>query len=629
MAYVPPHLRGRPSEGPPSGRGPPSDRRGGAPAGDGGGERFSGRGGGGGGRFDDRSGGSGGGRFNDSGGGRFNDSGGGGDGGGKGGGRSDERGSGGGRFDDRGGGYGKGSDRFGGGGNRFDDRTGGGGSARFHDGHPPPQRRSKGAPSRFGSVGKRMDGALRDGEDVPGGTRVDVEGMVYEMADGSVRYFQDRGRKYPFSAGPEALPLLRGLLTTNNRVFAINKSIVDATGDAAATIRHGEALYADKPTMKAHHGALGTWSDEEYAHPGLQAVYLRLKSFQRFTESWALLERAARFGVFERYLAPPSGGGGGGDAQPSLPLLHVASLGGGPGYELLAFEWFLDFWAAAGRQGSAAEAHAWLCSRRGLGAGHGHTTAAAASSSSRGDGAFDGSSGTGEGASGGDGSTGGSGGGEDGGGATGTGTGTGTGDGGGTGGAMPALTAAAAAIDVSDGAAAPPSARGTDATPSAVAGQPPPLRLVSLDLQPSWEPYVLALPSASSTAAYSFAQWNIKETVDAVTRSACPRLDVCLISNVLVYCTDEPTADVLTALLTVHGVHCILINERGAEQKMVEMVERRGVVVTRLMDQSGGRDDRQLLLLPPGTPRPVEAGTAARGRAAVFPNVPYEENKYE
>ncbi|KAL3922714.1 MAG: hypothetical protein SGPRY_004460, partial [Prymnesium sp.] len=55
----------------------------------------------------------------------------------------------------------------------------------------------------------------------------------------------------------------------------------------------GEALYRDKPTMKQHHGAKGTWSDAEYAHPGLQFIYLRLKSFQRFTESWALLERCS------------------------------------------------------------------------------------------------------------------------------------------------------------------------------------------------------------------------------------------------------------------------------------------------------------------------------------------------
>ena len=149
------------------------------------------------------------------------------------------------------------------------------------------------------------------------------------------------------------------------------------------------------------------------------------------------------------------------------------------------------------------------------------------------------------------------------------------------------------------------------------------------------------------------------------------------------YCTDEATADVLSALLTTHKVHAILINERGAEQKMVEMLQRRGIVVVRLMDQVGGvRDDRQLLLLPPGTPPPGDSAAAAaaaggasaaavprvqppasadgatassgptasnanqdavRSRAArhsgeaalrrpggaVFPNVPYEERKYE
>lgn len=37
----------------------------------------------------------------------------------------------------------------------------------------------------------------------------------------------------------------------------------------------------------------------------------------------------------------------------------------------------------------------------------------------------------------------------------------------------------------------------------------------------------------------------------------------------LVYCTDEPSADVLAALLT-SGVQAVLLNERGAEQKMVK-----------------------------------------------------------
>lgn len=173
------------------------------------------------------------------------------------------------------------SRRFAGGG-----RYEGGGSVHGGHGGGASSRRTKGAPSRFGSIGREMHGALRPGQDIPGARCVDNEGMVYQLADGSVRYFQDRGRKYPFDAGQEALPLLRGLLATNQRVFALSRERVEATGDAARTLKHGEALYADKPTMKAHHGARGTWSDEEYAHPGLQAVYLRLKSFQRFTESW-------------------------------------------------------------------------------------------------------------------------------------------------------------------------------------------------------------------------------------------------------------------------------------------------------------------------------------------------------
>ena len=45
----------------------------------------------------------------------------------------------------------------------------------------------------------------------------------------------------------------------------------------------GESIYAQKPNL----GANGvTWSQENYAHLGLQAEYLRLKSIQRFTEGW-------------------------------------------------------------------------------------------------------------------------------------------------------------------------------------------------------------------------------------------------------------------------------------------------------------------------------------------------------
>ena len=81
-------------------------------------------------------------------------------------------------------------------------------------------------------------------------------------------------------------------------------------------------------------------------------------------------------------------------------------------------------------------------------------------------------------------------------------------------------------------------------------------------------------------------------------------------------------------------------------KKMVDMLTRRGVVVVRLLSQTAGRDDRQLLVLPPGAALPspsapedgapeAEAEAArpqdvryAPKESSVFPNVPYEEAKY-
>mmetsp|Transcript_3770 Transcript_3770/g.8150 ORF Transcript_3770/g.8150 Transcript_3770/m.8150 type:complete len:460 (-) Transcript_3770:209-1588(-) len=393
-----------------------------------------------------------------------------------------------------------------------------------------PQR-AKGAPSRFGSIGRPVSGALRNGEDVRGGTRIDPAGMVYSLDDGSVRYFQDRQRKYPFAAGANALPLLQGLLSVNKRVFAISEARVQETGHPQETLDEGEALYCDKPTMKLYHGAQGTWSNDEYAHAGLQSIYLRLKSFQRFTESFALFERTAECGILDHLLG-----------EPMLQPLRVASLGGGPGYELLALDWFMRYWLVT-RGGTAEEKREWLTQH-----------------------SFD------------------------------------------------------------------------EAHMEAHTGQR--MSLASLDLQPSWEPYVLEL-GKRSPHSYSFAQWDVHSGVGAAQRSGLGSLDLCIISNVLVYCTDEQTADVLTDLLE-SGVRAILLNERGAEQRMVEMVCRRGVSVVRLMSQEAGRDDRQLVFLPSGSAafeglhlaQPPSDGPEPRVyntpplSSPTFPNVPYEENKF-
>ena len=53
------------------------------------------------------------------------------------------------------------------------DRGGRGGGSGGSGGGGGSGGRPKGAPSRFGSIGVEMSGALREGEDVAGGRRVD------------------------------------------------------------------------------------------------------------------------------------------------------------------------------------------------------------------------------------------------------------------------------------------------------------------------------------------------------------------------------------------------------------------------------------------------------------------------
>jgi hypothetical protein len=66
----------------------------------------------------------------------------------------------------------------------------------------------------------------------------------------------------------------------------------------------GKDIYRNKPTFKRPRDSkefgdaqFVTWSQEEYANLGLQRQYLKLKSYQRFTEAWSLLERADARGL--------------------------------------------------------------------------------------------------------------------------------------------------------------------------------------------------------------------------------------------------------------------------------------------------------------------------------------------
>ena len=67
----------------------------------------------------------------------------------------------------------------------------------------------------------------------------------------------------------------------------------------------------------------------------MQRQYLKLKSYQRFTEAWSLLERADARGLFDDVLQRLK------QTNYTTPL-RIASVGGGPGFELYAVQQYFN-----------------------------------------------------------------------------------------------------------------------------------------------------------------------------------------------------------------------------------------------------------------------------------------------
>ena len=113
--------------------------------------------------------------------------------------------------------------------------------------------------------------------------------------------------------------------------------------------------------------------------------------------------------------------------------------------------------------------------------------------------------------------------------------------------------------------------------------------------------------------------------IDGIDKIISKKDTICILSNILCYCTNNQTADLFDTLLNKHNVKCILVNERGATQEMVDLLQKRNIVVCHLLDQELlGRDDRQLVFFPSNTNI-----TYKTYRPITFPNQPYEENKYK
>ena len=148
-------------------------------------------------------------------------------------------------------------------------------------------------------------------------------------------YFQDRNKRWPFHCDDDGFELLSRLLVAATPVVAATQAKIEAAHGPGADniVAEGQQIYAKKPNMGQEDV---TWSQREYGHLGLQKEYLRYKSVQRLTEAWACLQRARNSGVFASLTEGP--GMEDGDRQ----TLRWASLGGGPGFELLAVRWFFE-----------------------------------------------------------------------------------------------------------------------------------------------------------------------------------------------------------------------------------------------------------------------------------------------
>ena len=181
------------------------------------------------------------------------------------------------------------------------------------------------------------------------------DGYLKVTAPDAALYYcdQQKREKWAFHTNRFGLEILCHMLRENQPALAECHRLIAEKADTEATIKDavkadGRQIYTEKKHLIA--GVEGhkkvTWSQDEYAHPGMQLMYLSLKSWQRFTETWALLERAARLGLFEPHRnhkpeAAPAGAAGVAACRP----VRCVSIGGGPGYELLAFERFFRQYA--------------------------------------------------------------------------------------------------------------------------------------------------------------------------------------------------------------------------------------------------------------------------------------------
>ena len=146
--------------------------------------------------------------------------------------------------------------------------------------------------------------------------------LIYDKNEDIAYYYTDLNKKYKFYTNRFGFKLLLELTKIIKKMLSLNKQLIENKGlNYHKTIKKGKMIYKSKVNLKS---SSVTWSESEYNNLGLQSYYLKLKSFQRFVECWSLLERC-------------------GSLNPPIFInqdINVCSIGGGPGFECIAFENF-------------------------------------------------------------------------------------------------------------------------------------------------------------------------------------------------------------------------------------------------------------------------------------------------
>lgn len=149
--------------------------------------------------------------------------------------------------------------------------------------------------------------------------------------DNKYIYFQDVDRKWSFYTNLAGFALLTNLIDKVSDMLSFVKQRIEERGlDSLFEIMTGYKLYKRKPSKTY---SSDTWKAYEYEHLGLQFLYVRIKSIQRFVETYSLLQRMNTQGTLDPVINRLSSG---------KNVLRVISIGGGPGFELYAIHTFLQ-----------------------------------------------------------------------------------------------------------------------------------------------------------------------------------------------------------------------------------------------------------------------------------------------